>query len=113
MNVEFNDKNIYMKNKDIYNIRNPQTSKMIDFLIKKGLVSNEKQGNILLVIIAVFILLISAFVFAKYVFNINFSSNNEKETISELTPESIDDPERADALRKIISEQENNIQNNQ
>ncbi len=83
MDVEFNDKNIYMKNKDIYNIRNPQTSKMIDFLIKKGLVSNEKQGNILLVIIAVFILLISAFVFAKYVFGVNFSN---EEQLDQLAP---------------------------
>ena len=112
MDVEFNDKNIYMKNNDIYNMRNPSRSKMSDFLIRKGIVKDEKQANVLLLIFSVFILIISIFIFSKYVFRININpgnKSNESELNLDQTPEDI---ERLNELRQQILDQEN-TKNNQ
>ncbi|MFA6297334.1 MAG: hypothetical protein WC629_02110 [Candidatus Paceibacterota bacterium] len=66
MPLEFEEEQY--KSRDILN--KGKTPKMVSFLIKKGIVKDEKQANVFLVIISIIFLLVSIFIFAYFVFGI-------------------------------------------
>jgi len=76
---------------------------MIRYLMKKGIVKNEKSANGILLGVIVVSLLASAYVFAVFVFDINVGTNNVPQQTEEVRA-------RREEIQKIRQQRINNAQ---
>lgn len=105
-NISFESDSIRYRSRSILGV--PQVPKMTKFLMGKGVVKNEKQAQIALLSIAVLSLLLSTYVFASFVFDVQLFNQTPK-----LTEEQIQLREETAERFNKIREQQNKINNTQ
>jgi hypothetical protein len=70
MGVEFIDEDLFNNQNMMHQKPHSNEPWMVRLLLKIKIVSNEKQANVLLIIVAIIFLLVTAIVFGYYVFGI-------------------------------------------